>query len=301
MPDNGASGLERVKKQDSGENVSAPATGYVYHRLRRLGLAEDLARRTAPVVKAQSFAVGAKLWVKGGEVDHWQYIMDGLVSASFPTTNSDSTPISIYGKGAWFGEQSIINRKPSFADYICLTPTEVLRMPSAVFDDLFVQESGFARYVAKLVAWRVQKTSETLTLMKLGNPCLRVVMGLAQFAEALAYRSERPPTIGYGQGVELPIGQNMLASLCGVSRTLFSEFVQQLAHERWLQISYGKLEILHVTTWHRFARLQRENSFNQLNPSIEDLLEVFNSLDEALTSARAPLHTERRAHGDSRQ
>lgn len=260
--------------------VSSAPNGYMYTRLRRLGLSDALAAQTAPSVKVQAFAAGKKIWTKGGEVQDWLYIMDGLVSASIPTTNSESTPISIYGKGAWFGEQSIINRKPSFADYVCLTATEVLRMPAATFDALFGQEPEFARYVAKLMAWRVQKTSETLTLMKLGNPCLRVVMGLAQFAEALAYRSERPPTIGFGEGVEIPIAQNTLASLCGVSRTLFSEYVQQLAQKEWLKLHYGKLDILHIETWHRFARRQREDSVNMLNPTIAELLEVLSTLNE---------------------
>lgn len=260
--------------------VSTAANGYVFNRLRRLGLSETLATQTAPGVKVQAFAAGKKIWTKGGEVQHWHYIMEGLVSASITTTNSESTPISIYGKGAWFGEQSIINRKPSFADYVCLTATEVLCMPAATFDALFGQEPEFARYVAKLMAWRVQKTSETLTLMKLGNPCLRVVMGLAQFAEALAYRSERPPTVAFGEGVEIPIAQTTLASLCGVSRTLFSEYVQQLAQQEWLKLHYGKLEILNIATWLRFARRQREDNVNTLNPTIAELLDVLRVLGE---------------------
>ena len=280
--------------------VSPAAKGYVYTRLRRLGLSDAIAAQTAPLIKVQSFGVGKKLWAKGAEVQHWQYIMDGLVSASIPTTNSESTPISVYGKGAWFGEQSIINRKPSFADYVSLTATEVLCMPASTFDTLFIQEPGFARYVAKLMAWRVQKTSETLTLMKLGNPCLRVVMGLAQFAEALAHRSERPPTVAFGDGLELPVAQSTLASLCGVSRTLFSEHVQQLAQHGWLELSYGKLEILNVSTWHRFARRQREDSFNALTPTSSDLLAVFQELDQALPSPSEFQRLERRALGDSR-
>lgn len=255
-----------------------PAKSYILQRLRKLGLSDIVAAQTATLVKVQSFDAGRKIWSKGSEVGHWHYIIGGLVSASISTTNSETTPLSIYGKGAWYGEQSIINRKPSFADYVCLTSTEVLTLPAATFDALFVQEPHFARYVAKLMAWRVQKTSETLTLMKLGNPCLRVVMGLAQFAEALAYKSDRPPTIGFGEGVEIPIAQTTLASLCGVSRTLFSEYVQQLAQQGWLKISYGKLEILQIDTWHAFARSQREDGVNHLNASIGELLQVLHDL-----------------------
>lgn len=245
---------------------------YILKRLLKLGLAPELARTAAQTVKVQSFTSGHVVGPKGGEVLHWQYIIEGLVAESIPTSNSASTPISIYGKGAWFGEQPIINRKPSYAQYVCLVPTEVLMLPAATFNELFLQDANFARYVAKLMAWRVQKTSETLMLMKLGNPCLRVVVGLAQFAEALAYRSSRPPTIGLGEGVQIPIAQGTLASLCGVSRTLFSEYVGQLAAQGLLKVSYGKLEILESHIWHVFAHRQRENAINQPNPSWEDVL-----------------------------
>ena len=109
-------------------------------------------------------------------------------------------------------------------------------------------------------------------LMKFGNPCLRVVMGLSQFAEALFYHSDRPPTVGFGQGVEIPVKQKVLADLCGVSRTIFSEFAQKLAAEGWLSISYGKLEILSLQNWHNFSNIQRERKLNELNPTFEELL-----------------------------
>ncbi len=255
---------------------------YIFKRLRSLGLEHELALKTASVVKVRSFEAGSVIWAKGSEVQSWQYIVDGLVAAAIPTTNSLSTPISIYGKGSWFGEQPIINRKPSYAEYVCLVETEVLALPAANFDQLFVDDAGFARHVAKLMAWRVQKTSETLMLMKLGNPCLRTVMGLAQFAEALAYRSDRPPTIPFGEGVEIPISQTTLASLCGVSRTLFSEYVQQLAAQGWLKISYAKLEILLISAWLGFASRQRERNFSNLNPSAAELLEELKSCDHTL-------------------
>jgi CRP/FNR family transcriptional regulator, cyclic AMP receptor protein len=259
--------------------ASARSDSYILKRLRHLGLNDPVAHLVARDIRVQSFEAGHTIWAKGGMVQSWQLILHGLVSASIPTVNSDATPISVYGDGSWFGEQSIINRKPSYAAYVCLIPTEVLSMPAERFDQLFLEDAEFARFVAKLVAWRVQKTSETLMLMKLGNPCLRVVMGLAQFAEALSYRSERPPTIGFGDGLEIPIPQSTLASLCGVSRTLFSEYVQELANDEWLKLSYGKMEVLSPLAWHSFAQRQRTLDIGNLAPSMAQLLQELKACD----------------------
>jgi len=195
-----------------------------------------------------------------------------LVAASLESPRGAMMPISIYGEGSWFGEQSIINRKTSYADFVCLSPTEVMSISSDIVLELMESQPSFALYLTRLMAWRVQKTSEMLMLMKFGNPCLRVVMGLSQFAEALFYHSDRPPTVGFGQGVEIPVKQKVLADLCGVSRTIFSEFAQKLAAEGWLSISYGKLEILSLQNWHKFSNIQRERKLNELNPTFEELL-----------------------------
>jgi len=82
--------------------------------------------------------------------------------------------------------------------------------------------------------------------------------------------------------VEIPIAQTTLASLCGVSRTLFSEYVQQLSSKGWIKISYGKLEILSIAAWYAFARGQRERNLSNLSPSIEELLAELRACDTTL-------------------
>lgn len=206
-------------------------------------------------------------------MESWFLIVTGLVSAATPIAEGQSVPICLYGNRSWFGEHSIINKKPNYADYVCLTPTDTLSLPAEVFHELLEEEPQFATYIAKLVAWRAQNVSEMLMMMKLGNPPLRVIMGLSQFNEALAYNSERPPTIGFGDGVELPLKQSDLACLCGVSRSTFSDVVQQLAINGWLRLAYGKIEILSHDSWHRFSQKQRTRSFSNLCPTLDELLQ----------------------------
>jgi CRP-like cAMP-binding protein len=245
---------------------------FKYQQLRNVGISQEKALQMAAFIKISSFEEGQVIWSKGSKIDSWRFIITGLVAASIESPSGLLMPISIYGEGSWFGEQSIINRKTSYADFVCLASTEVMSISGEIVVELMETQPTFALYLTRLMAWRVQKTSEMLMLMKFGNPCLRVVMGLSQFAEALFYHSDRPPTIGFGQGVEIPVKQKVLADLCGVSRTIFSEFVQKLAAEGWLTISYGKLEILSLQNWHKFSNKQRERQFNNLNPPLEELL-----------------------------
>jgi len=245
---------------------------FKYQQLRNVGISQDKALQMAAFIRISSFEEGQVIWSKGSKIDSWKFIISGLVAASIESTSGMLMPISIYGEGSWFGEQSIINKKTSYADFVCLASTDVMSISSDIVLELMETQPTFALYLTRLMAWRVQKTSEMLMLMKFGNPCLRVVMGLSQFAEALFFHSDRPPTIGFGQGVEIPVKQKLLSDLCGVSRTIFSEFVQKLAVAGWLKISYGKLEILSLPNWHQFSQKQRERKLNEMNPSFEEIL-----------------------------
>jgi CRP/FNR family cyclic AMP-dependent transcriptional regulator len=245
---------------------------YVAHILQKAGVSEPAAHSVAFKLCLKSYDEQEVIWAKGTQVQSWQFIITGLVAATAPTCEERSVPISIYGPGSWFGEQPILNRMPSHLAYVCLGPTQVLCMPMAVLWQLFNTEPGFARYIAKVATWRAQRKAETLVLMKLGNPCLRVVMGIAQFAEALASHSERPATEGLEGGIAIPVTQAVIAAMCGVSRAVFSEYVQPLASNGWLSISYGRIELLSIATWHRFSRARRADPISGVNPTMEELL-----------------------------
>lgn len=245
---------------------------YAAHILQKAGVSEAVAQGVASRLVLKSYDTQEVIWAKGGEVHGWQFIVTGLVAAAARPDDGRPVPIAIYGAGSWFGEQPLLNRTPSHLEYICLAPTQVLNMPTAVLWQLFNTEAGFARYIARVASWRAQKKAEMLVLMKLGNPCLRVVMGIAQFAEALVSRSERPVTEGLDGGIAIPVTQSVIAAMCGVSRAVFSEYVQPLAAEGWLTISYGKIELLSLATWHRFYKNRRMQATTHTNPTMEELL-----------------------------
>ena len=109
--------------------------------------------------------------------------------------------------------------------------------------------------------------------MKQGSPPLRVVMGLALFAEALFYNSSRPPTRGPEQtSMEIPVKQSVIASVFGVSRSVFSELVQHLASAGFLRVNYATLELRSVETWLRFSRKYRQARMNVTKPTMDELI-----------------------------
>jgi CRP-like cAMP-binding protein len=155
----------------------------------------------------------------------------------------------------------------------------MISLDAKALHNLLASEHEFTIKITKLMAWRVQKSQEMLILMKLGNPCLRVVAGICQFAEALAYGDGSSNTIDDSTPITIPAPQGYVAALCGVSRGTLSVFIQHLAEQGCLRISYGKLELLKPKTWFRFAELQRSRSVDSMNPSIGDLIQDFKDIE----------------------
>lgn len=236
-------------------------------------------RQVLPRLSIRSFDAGDVIWGKGSPVQSWYCVMSGYVAASVPLDSAGRMPVHIFGQHTWFGEQSILSGSNSAMEYGCLTPVEVIGMDKAQLEAAFAHEPDFVRFLVGLVSWRVQQHSEMLMLMRLGSSSLRVVMGLAQMAEAIRHGQEPLPSPirGVVESVEIPIPQELIASLCGVSRTLFSEYLQHLARAGWVKVRYGAIELRSTEAWRVFMQRQRESQRVISRPSIESLLAELSS------------------------
>lgn len=249
---------------------------YVVQRLRSLGISEKAAYSVAPKLHISSLPAGEVIWQGSRHGDAWWLIISGMVAAVTPSAKGGKSQVdNIYGPEAWFGELPIINASETYTEYTGITDVELLSMPAAIFLELLGQELNFANYMIRLISWRAQRNSEIRMLMKVGNPCLRTVMGLGLFFEAWAAKSHRPVTANMHAGVSIPVKQEVLAQLCGVSRTSISEYVLRLQAEGWLISHYGRLELVNLQTWRTLIRRRRASRFATMAPTIEQILKEF--------------------------
>jgi CRP-like cAMP-binding protein len=252
---------------------------YAYQKLCEVGFSEQSASRFAPKVQISSYEEGDVVWRRGAPVLGWSGIINGVVVASMPDTDKATVSIGLYGNDAWFGEYAILNNRPSYANYTCMVSTDIVSVPSATVHEVVNSDAKFAGAISRLVAWRAQRSSEMLVLMRICNPVIRSVMGLYLFSEALAYCDDRPPTLSAFESMTVPFKQAMIASFCGVSRTVMSDCLQKLAAQDWVKISYGQVELLYYATWQRFANKQRNQLTLSTNPDMDEILADLRSCD----------------------
>ncbi len=252
---------------------------YAHQRLKDAGFSDLYASKFSNRLTVSSYEPGQIIWRRGSPVLSWSGIINGVVASSTSDGKRSSVSYGLYGTDSWFGEYSILNKKPSYADFICLCPTDIVSVPQEAVHEAMASDPSFAASMAKLVAWRAQKSSEILGLMRMGNPVLRSVMGLYLFAEAIAFEDDRPPTVSFFESVVLPFKQGDIASLCGVSRTIMSDCLQKLAAAGWVKLHYGQVELKYFETWTRFASRRREQLIFSTNPGMDELLADLKSSD----------------------
>ena len=258
----------------TGANLSQ----YAQQLLQGMQLSEARIRHVRPLLTIRSFDEGALIWVRGRNVQAWNCVITGYVAAAMPLEGGRRMPLHLYGSHAWFGEQALVDGQPSDLDYICLTPVEVIGMSQACMKESMQKEPDFSEALVQLMARRARQHTAMLAVMRTGCTSLRLVMGLAQFAQAQSLQATERASDG--DAVDIPIGQEQIAALCGVSRTLFSTGLQDLVKAGWVKVRYGAMELQSAQAWRVFAQRQRDSAGLNSRPSMEELI-------SALAHARA--------------
>jgi CRP/FNR family cyclic AMP-dependent transcriptional regulator len=245
---------------------------YDYHTLKGLNISEERVLNLLPHIETVHFAHCETIVPKGALQNDWFHLVTGFVNAAIPSSDGKYTSVNIYGPGAWFGEASFVNEKPSEKGYFCLTDARVVRIPRACALEVFNSEPEFTRYIARLVSWRGTQQAAMLMLQKTGSPALRTIMGLALFAESIGNGASHLPSAGTENHLEIPLKQATLASMCGVSRGLFSECVQRISEAGFIKLNYATLQILNIKAWSRFAHAYRQNPMSLTKVEVPELL-----------------------------
>jgi len=258
---------------------------YAYQLLKGLGFSEQRTLALLPAIKVDTLLPNQFIFRRGAPPQAWFHVVTGLVCGSIPGQGRNVTPMHIFGPGSWFGEVPILNHGRFLVDGVCLTPVRMLSLSMAQFYDAFENEPEFSRHIARLVSWRIQQHAEMLIVARLGSPQLRVALGLAIFAEALHTSNSHLPAGELDDSLKIPLKQSLLASLCGVSRGLFSDCVQQLSAAGWVSLNYATLELTREAVWRKFCSQYRQNRLNIVKPSMQEILSL---LDAASSDAPAP-------------
>lgn len=187
-------------------------------------------------------AAGEMLFRQGDEVRPGQGCFYGLVSgaikASSLRADGKEAILVVLEAGNWFGEISLIDGSPRTHDATAVADTELLALPAVAFDRM-MHRPAFAAAVCRMLARRVRSLYGMVEDATLRSTRARVARRLLLLARGDATQAREPRPV-------VPVSQEALAMMLGVSRQTLSKELQGMAKAGAVVLGYARIEIASV-------------------------------------------------------
>ena len=194
----------------------------------------DLGRVEAETV-TRNCAPGSLVCRKGEPVEAWIGVIDGLVKMTNVSPDGKPTSFVGVGPGGWFGEGSLLKDEPRRYDIVALRDSRIAYMPKATFMALLDESVAFNRYLLLQLNERLGQFIGLVEHDRLLGPDARLARGLAALFNPQLYPGSRST---------LPISQEELGQLVGLSRQRVNQSLQVLEQQGLLRVDYGAVTVL---------------------------------------------------------
>jgi CRP-like cAMP-binding protein len=193
-----------------------------------------LARIEAETI-VRNCPAGSLVCRKGEPVEHWIGVVDGLVKMA--SVSAEGKPMSFtgIGTGGWFGEGSLLKDEPRRYDIVALRNSRIAYMPRATFMALLDDSVAFNRFLIIQLNERLGQFIGLVEHDRLLGPDARLARGVASLFNPHLYPGIRST---------LPIAQEELGQLVGLSRQRVNQSLRVLERAGLLRVEYGAVTVL---------------------------------------------------------
>ena len=172
---------------------------------------------------------------KGETVDHWVGVVEGLVKMANVSVEGKPMSFTGIGTGGWFGEGSLLKDEPRRYDIVALRESQIAYMPRGTFARLLDTNFAFNRFLIVQLNERLGQFIAMIEHDRLRGPEARLARSLAGLFNPVLYP---------GIGSSLPVSQEELGQLVGLSRQRVNQALKCLENEGLLRVEYGSVSVL---------------------------------------------------------
>ena len=165
-------------------------------------------------------------------------VVSGGIKASSLREDGKEAILAVLEPGNWFGEISLLDGLPRTHDATAARDAEVLVLPHAGFERM-MKRPAFALAICRMLAARVRSLYGMVEDATLRSTRARVARRLLLLARGDATQAREPRPV-------VPVSQEALAMMLGVSRQTLSKELQAMAQAGAIALGYGRIEIASV-------------------------------------------------------
>jgi CRP-like cAMP-binding protein len=137
------------------------------------GLTLDALELIAQVAVEETHGVGTKIFQHGDAGDKLYLILEGKVRISREVQGMGEEALAVLGKGAVFGEMSLLDESPRSADARVHDRCRLLAISKDSFDDLLFLHKDLAYEVlwnvVRMLTGRLRETNDKLTFLSVSG------------------------------------------------------------------------------------------------------------------------------------
>ncbi|MEO5764250.1 MAG: Crp/Fnr family transcriptional regulator [Casimicrobiaceae bacterium] len=188
--------------------------------------------------------MGSYVCRKGESVEHWIGVVEGVVKMANVSADGKPTSFTGIGPGGWFGEGSLLKNEPRRYDIVALRDSTIASMPRATFLALLDSSVPFNRHIITQLNERLGQFIAMVEHDRLLGPDARLARSLAGLFH---------PVLNPGSGPTLPLSQEEMGQLVGLSRQRVNQALNTLERAGLLRVDYGSVTVLDLPGLRRFA------------------------------------------------
>jgi hypothetical protein len=138
---------------------------------------------------------------------------------------------------------------------------------------MMTSSPDFRDFVMKLCLQEATQYTEMMLQVKFGSPINRVISGIAMIADAFlsspGAQQERDLIATGQRELKIILPQQMVAELCGVSRSYISKALLSLQKQGWIGLEYGQTVIRYPYAWRMLASSLRGGRLGSLEMKLD--------------------------------
>lgn len=210
-------------------------TGHYYQWA--YGLTNPQRDRVASGMIAKTVPRGSFVCRTGEPARYWYGVRDGLLKMSAVTVAGE--PMSFIGiaTGGWFGEGTLLKAERRKYDIVALRDTRLDLMPAETFLWLVDNSPSFSKWLLHQLNERLGQFIALFASDRQGSGVVRVARTLAWLFNPYLYP---------GMPSDIPVTQEEIAHLAGISRPRTNAALHRLAEANLVRVGYGHVVVVDI-------------------------------------------------------
>jgi CRP/FNR family cyclic AMP-dependent transcriptional regulator len=201
----------------------------------RVGLTDAQVERVRRDAYARSYQPGATVLARGSPSLHWLGVVDGMLKVDTVSLDGRTTTFAGVPAGAWFGEGAVLKAEPRPYAVVAIRDSTVAFIPRATFEWLIDESRPFGRWLIEQLNARLGYYVGLVETFRFKDPSARIAFCIAELFN---------PQLYPGTPAKLPISQDEIARLSGLSRQVTHRALHELEDAGLVRINYGAIEVL---------------------------------------------------------